>query len=44
MSVFNKEDIYNLFINKIINARRDSAELIQKYYRSKENFNKNNRI
>ncbi len=36
MSVFNKEDIYNLFINKIIKARRDSAELIQKYYRSKE--------
>ncbi len=38
MSICNKKDIYNIFIFNIIKARRESAELIQKCYRSKKKF------
>lgn len=44
MSICNKKDIYNIFIFNIIKARRESAELIQKCYRSKKKFYNKNRI
>ena len=44
MSICNKKDIYNIFIFNIIKARRESAELIQKCYRSKDKFYNINRI
>jgi hypothetical protein len=44
MSICDKKDIYNFLIFNIIKARRESAELIQKCYRSKDKFYNINRI